>query len=146
MAALADEPGEEAARLRLAALLQAGDWGEVGRTAEAAIERAGDRLDRDPVIAEAVLSLGLAHARLGRPADAEALAARYGPKLGDGVERALLDLATSTTLPATSREQLPAAAGRLAATVRAKLDQLPPLDGDGQRPVRTASERSTPAG
>jgi hypothetical protein len=89
----------------------------------------------------------LAYLGLGRPADAAALADRLGPELGDGTARALLGLAGAVHLPAAPTAELPAAAGALAAAVRAKLAGLPPLaGGDGASPVRSAAERSSPPG
>jgi hypothetical protein len=96
---------------------------------------------------DAAAWLGVAYLGLGRPADAVALADRLGPELGDGTARAILELAGATYLPGTPTDELPAAVGALAAAVRAKLARLPPpAGGAGAGPVRSAAERSSPAG
>jgi hypothetical protein len=148
IAALGPERGEEAGRLRRAALLQTGDWAGIVRISEAALGPGGDGARVDPKGGEEPTAwLGLAYLGLGRPADAAALADRLGPGFGDGTARAVLELAGATHLPDTPTDELPAAVGALAAAVRAKLAQLPPLAGGaGAGPVRSAAERSSPAG
>jgi hypothetical protein len=151
MAALGPERGDEAGRLRRAAQLQAGDWAGIAGTSGAALESGGDDARASSEgRGDTAAWLGVAYLGLDRPADAAALADRVGLELGDGTTRAILELAGAAYLPGTPTAELPAAVGALAAALRAKLAKLPPLAGDdgGDRPspVRSAAERSSPAG
>ncbi|MEK0084708.1 hypothetical protein [Benzoatithermus flavus] len=138
--------GDEADRVRRAALAALGDWQGLARTCEATLARQESGTVLEPARAEAVVWLALARARLGQANEAAELARRYTDRLPeDGPWRPLLALIAAPPL-ADTPERMAADAGTLAASLRTQLGLLPPL-GDGEpKEVRTAPARSAPQG
>ena len=118
-AALQDVAGEDAARLRHAALAQAGDWTALAASAAAVLPAEPPADPATIPVPEAAVWLGLAQAQLGQGERAAATRARFASATGGG-SADLLRLATALPgIPA-----VPAAAGSFAVGIRAALDRL----------------------
>ena len=97
--------------------------------------------------AEAAVWLTLAQIELRQPERAVELAQRLSRRIGEAGPGTLLELAAQTGPTSVTTADLPAALGAYAAKLRRTLDKLPPLAGDHSgAPVRSAAERSNPAG
>ena len=111
-------------------LLQRQDWPALARESEAALTGRGEDGPLDEEAAADLVTLALAKARLGAPAEAALLAARHEGRLPEGPWRALLGMIGTTALAPSAAEEAVPITTTLVDSLRKQLERLPPLEAE----------------